>query len=194
MENVFELELDESLFEDMGLAFVEVPATHVHFMKFDSQEKYYARFSQDQDKQIVTGPVLIPDLPIKRRAQDGSHFYVVVREPEVIKSYNLFMQKERFTNINLMHDPDIKIDDQAYMLESFITDPERGINAPKGFEDLPDNTWFMSYKVMASELWDKVQGGDFNGFSIEQKMRIKNAHTNELQDLLSKLKSQLRSN
>ena len=189
MENLFELEVDESQWETLALGFVTNPAIQVDFFKF-SQAEFKINFSQDERK-IVTGPVLIPDLPIYRKIKNSEGFHVVLREEQVVKSYNLFMQKQRFVNMNLMHDVSIPLDNQAFMLECFITDPKRGIMAPKGYEDLPANTWFMSHQITSPELWAKIKSGEINGYSIEQNMSINQKDANALEKLMNDLKTEL---
>ena len=39
--------------------------------------------------------------------------------------------------------------------------------APKGFEDLPDGSWFGSYKVDNEAVWNDIKAGTFKGFSVE---------------------------
>jgi hypothetical protein len=53
------------------------------------------------------------------------------------------------------------------MFESFIVDNQRGIKAPKGFEDVPEGSWFGSYKVENDLVWSMVKEGKFQGFSVE---------------------------
>jgi hypothetical protein len=58
------------------------------------------------------------------------------------------------------------IADGVYMFESFLIDKSRMSN-PKGFEDLPDGSWFGSYKVDNEDIWAKIKSGEFKGFSVE---------------------------
>ena len=54
------------------------------------------------------------------------------------------------------------------MIESMIIDKDRGMVAPAGFGDLPDGSWFGSFKVDNDEIWDKfIKTGTFTGFSVE---------------------------
>jgi len=38
---------------------------------------------------------------------------------------------------------------------------------PKGYEDVTDGSWFISYLIDNEEVWNKCKAGSFNGFSIE---------------------------
>jgi len=73
--------------------------------------------------------------------------------------------------VNKMHDPNQFIDG-VYMIESFIIDSKRGINAPDGLQ-LPDGSWFGSYKVDNEEVWNNfIKTGEFKGFSVEGDFRM----------------------
>ena len=67
-------------------------------------------------------------------------------------------------NVNLMHDA---IVDGVFEIESYIIDRDRGIMPPKGFEDVADGSWFLSYYIENEDVWQKVKSGEFKGFSIE---------------------------
>jgi hypothetical protein len=55
----------------------------------------------------------------------------------------------------------------VYMFESFIIDKQRGITAPTGFDNIPDGSWFGSYKIENEEVWNLIKAGTFKGFSVE---------------------------
>jgi hypothetical protein len=55
----------------------------------------------------------------------------------------------------------------VYMFESFIIDKQRGISAPAGFDNIPDGSWFGSYKIENDEVWNLIKAGTFKGFSVE---------------------------
>ncbi len=55
-----------------------------------------------------------------------------------------------------------------------VTDTERGVLAPKGYEDTPDGSWFGSFKVENDEVWENRHA--FKGFSVEGLFGMKNAY------------------
>jgi hypothetical protein len=63
-----------------------------------------------------------------------------------------------------MHDTKVE---GVYLFESFITDKQRGVQAPKGFPKVADGSWFGSYKIENDQVWRSVLDGTFKGFSIE---------------------------
>ena len=71
-----------------------------------------------------------------------------------------------FKSVNLQHDDKQFVDD-VYMIESYITNKERGIS-PAEFSDIPDGSWIASYKIDNESLWDEIINGDkLNGFSLQ---------------------------
>jgi hypothetical protein len=69
-------------------------------------------------------------------------------------------------NVNLFHDPNLQTEGVT-IFESFISDASRGILPMKGFEDLPDGSWFISAKVENDDVWNKIKAGEVKGFSVE---------------------------
>jgi len=126
--------------------------------------KAHLSFSvQDEDQRIVSGPLMIADLPIYRRDEDGE-YYVTFSSDEIKKIVQRFFKKGNQAKVNFEQG---KKGDGVYMFESYIIDRERGVNPPKGFEDVANGSWFGSFKVENESLWKKVKDGTFKGFSVE---------------------------
>jgi hypothetical protein len=71
-----------------------------------------------------------------------------------------------FNSVNLNHSSEQFIH-QIFMVESYIKDSARGIT-PKEFDDVPDGSWFVTFKVEDEKLWKEIISTDhFNGFSLE---------------------------
>ena len=118
---------------------------------------------QDEEQRIVTGPLMIADLPIYRRDEDGE-YYVMFSAEEIKKIVQRFFKKGYQAKVNIEHSKPVE---DVFMFESYIVDREKGVMPPKGFEDIPDGSWFGSYKVDNDVIWDEVKAGTFKGFSIE---------------------------
>jgi hypothetical protein len=88
--------------------------------------------------------------------------------------------------VNIEHNKKI---DNVYMFESYIIDRSVGKNPMKSFEDLPDGSWFGSYKVDNEEVWNEVKSGTFKGFSIEGLFKYERTTEviNREEKLLSKI-------
>lgn len=141
------------------VALVEYPAIQKNFVAFNNRMKFIA----NEEQRIVSGPLMIAELPIYRRDEEGE-YYVVFTGEEIKKIVQRFFKKGYQAKVNLEHD---KAVDGVYMFESYIIDTERGINPPKGFEDISNGSWFGSFKVDNDKIWDEVKAGTFKGFSVE---------------------------
>jgi hypothetical protein len=138
------------------------------------QEEFSAHLSfavQDEDQRIVSGPLMIADLPIYRRDEDGE-YYVMFTGEQIKKIVQRFFKKGYQAKVNIEHG---KKADGVYMFESYIIDRERGVNPPTGFEDVADGSWFGSFKVENDKLWGEVKAGTFKGFSVEGLFRYEKA-------------------
>ena len=139
-----------------------------------NQEQFSANLSfavQDEDQRIVSGPLMIADLPIYRRDEEGE-YYVMFTGEQIKKIVQRFFKKGYQAKVNIEHG---KKAEGVYMFESYIIDRERGVNPPTGFEDVADGSWFGSFKVENDKLWGEVKAGTFKGFSVEGLFRYEKA-------------------
>jgi len=128
-------------------------------------KKSFFKFSADTEKRIISGPLMVADLPIYRRTED-EEYYGVFQKEDIYNLRNKFFKQGKSNLVNEMHDSN-KMIDGVYMIESFLIDEERGILAPKGY-NLTDGSWFGSYKIDNDEVWnDFIKSGEFKGFSVE---------------------------
>lgn len=136
---------------------------------------------QDEEEMIISGPIMMANKPIYRNDINGE--YYVVFSPETIKKIaQKFFKKGYQSNVNLMHD-DGQTVEGVTMFESWITDEKRGIYPMKGFEDVPNGSWFGSFKVDNQEVWDKVKTGEFKGFSVEGVFNYRQTGTKNYEQL-----------
>jgi hypothetical protein len=125
------------------------------------------KFAMDKERKIITGALMLADLPIYRRSEKMGEFYVVFDKFQIEKIVQRFMKNGFTDNVNKMHDAKQTVDG-VYMYESFIVDSQRGIRPPVGFEDAPEGSWFGSYKVDNEDVWNNfIKTGEFKGFSVE---------------------------
>jgi hypothetical protein len=166
---IFELQMGEDWTEVSLISFVDDPAIKRNFFKFRATADPF-KFSAQEDKRIVTGPVLIPDVIIPRNIK-GVIFNVVFRAEQIKKIYEKVMASGSYQNANFMHSAELDEND-CHIYECFMSDKSRGIMAPAGFEDLPDLTWYMSHKITSDELWEMIKSGKISGYSIEGHFKM----------------------
>ena len=144
------------------VALVDKPAIERNFLAFKDNTLHFAL---DEEKRIISGPAMVADAPIFRKDENGE--YNVFFSAETIRDIAVkFFKKDYQKNLNLFHDPSLSLEGVT-IFESFVSDVSRGIQPMKGFEDLPDGSWFISAKVDNEEVWNKIKSGEVKGFSVE---------------------------
>jgi hypothetical protein len=145
-----------------AVAFVDSPAIEMNWQAFSSKQYL---FKADAEKRIISGPLMVAELPIYRRDESGE-YYGVFQKEDIYNLRNKFFKQGKSNLVNEMHDSN-KMIEGVYMIESFLIDEARGINAPTGY-NLTDGSWFGSYKIDNDEVWnDFIKSGEFKGFSVE---------------------------
>jgi hypothetical protein len=139
---------------------------------FDMPNNGYvrARMSKDyhfaEDRRIVTGPAMIPDIEIPRKAEDGSKYYVYFTEDTIRQIAEKFMRQMKLNQTNIEHDTE-DVREKNYVYESWIIEnPEMDKSKAMGFE-LPKGTWMISMRVMDDTSWNLIKQGKIKGFSVE---------------------------
>jgi hypothetical protein len=171
---VYKLQINPSTDDSSGvdcISIVNDPAIMKNFVAFSSDSTTKFKFAiTDEDQQIITGPIMIPDFPIYRKDVDDQgnvtdEYYVLADKPTITSVIQKFFKTQRSSNTSLEHSGNLL--NGVYIIESFQVDSKRGINAPTGYGTIPDGTWFGSMKVESKQIWAAIKDGTFNGFSIE---------------------------
>jgi hypothetical protein len=145
------------------IALVGQPAIERNFLAFNKDR---LKFNVDEKKRIISGPAMIADMLIYRNMEPLGEFYTVFDKETISTVMQKFFKKGFVRNFNLAHDSD-QTTTEITIFESFQTDKERGVMAPKGFEDVANGSWFITAKVDDDNAWTKVEDGTFKGFSVE---------------------------
>ena len=162
---VFYIKINDDMITGIdAISLVDVPAVEKNFLCFSEDKPIKLKF--DNSKHIITGVVCLADTPIYRYNEKYGEYYVVFTKETILKMVEKFAKMDLFKSVNLQHD-DNRFVDGIYMIESYITNKERGIT-PVEFADIPDGSWVCSYKVDNEELWNEiVNGNKLNGFSLQ---------------------------
>jgi len=172
-----------------AIALVDSPAIGLNYQAF-APHKFEVI---NEEKRIVMGAAMIPDLPIYRRDERGEYYAIFKKETIKALVQKLF-KENKHNNFNEQHNA-FKILDDVFIYQSFITDAELGISAPSGFENVADGTWFIAAKVENDEAWAKVkEEGLLKGFSVEgvfdlEPYKFKKMNKLNLESVISTLKS-----
>lgn len=119
----------------------------------------------EEDKMIVTGPVLIPDKDIYRDATfcEGECM-ISFNSDTILEMSKLFLRGDIDSKQTIQH---MLPTDDAQLIESWvISDSEKDKSVALGM-NLPEGTWMATYQITDKDLWDSIKSGGLNGFSIE---------------------------
>lgn len=165
---IYQLIIDENDNDVAGVdyvALVDQPAIERDFIAFNNAKPI--QFSvQNEDKRIISGPLMIAGLPIYRRDPQMGEYYCVFTADTIRKICMKFHRNYYQHNTNAMHDSNQQLDG-VYMFESWLVDRSMNKQPLKGFEDVHDGSWFGSYKVTNDQVWQSVKDGTYKGFSVE---------------------------
>lgn len=157
-----------------AMSIVDIPAVQEMFVKLSKEDKQEVVKMASEEKQIVTGPALIPDKLIYRSNIQGDEGEIYFSAETIEEIAEKFMYELRGRDATLEHDQET---DKLSLVESWIiVDSEKDKSAALGY-DLPVGTWMLSYKVLSDELWQQVKDGEFNGFSIEGNLIVESEPT-----------------
>lgn len=154
--------MDEGM---VALALVDVPAVEIGFQAFSKDNPELSKFSiVEEEKRLVSGPLIRCDFKILRKGTDGSLYYIVF-DKEVAKGMLMRFLKNGFqNNVNLSHSSFFPSGIEP--VEFYIKDSSRGVS-PKGFEDIADGSVFCTYHITDDGIWQACKDGTFKGFSLE---------------------------
>lgn len=163
---IYKLVIDDS--DELGvdyIALVDRPAVEKNWMAFNEGRKYEF-MPMNKEKRLISGALMVADLPIYRRDETGE-YYVVFDKEQIAKIAHRYFKNGYIKNVNLMHDDQRQVNG-VYLVESMIIDKERGIQTPEGYPKLTEGSWFGTFKVDNDEIWnDYIKTGVFKGFSVE---------------------------
>jgi len=150
-----------------NIALVDRPAINELFLKFADEEQKF-QFT-DEEKHIVTGPVMIPDKKIIRYDIYDTPYYVFFSKNTIEEISQTFLRDDKNHAWNLQHEQDTN---DVYITESWIVkDRENDKAKALGF-DVPIGTWMASAKIDNEEIWNKIKLGELRGFSIDGMFKI----------------------
>lgn len=146
-----------------AISFVNEPAIDSNFLAFAKDKTKIVMAKTEEKERKVTGAIMIPNQIIYRRDESG-YEYEVFYDAETIKLASEGYLKNIYGSVNtsLQHDLYVGSTD---LVESWIvgkTDKSTDL----GFE-FPEGTWMVTLKVNSDTVWNEIEAGLANGFSLE---------------------------
>jgi hypothetical protein len=149
-----------------AVSLVDEPAIEIDFIALSKQIEM--EFTAIKDKQMLFGPMLIPDKLIYRKDEKGNEFNIVFDAETIQLVADKFNENKLNDSFNFQHS-NRKV--EAVMLQNWITgevdkSQEMGFNLPKG-------SWFGGIKVKDEQFWiEEVKSEKVKGFSVEIKCDV----------------------
>jgi hypothetical protein len=131
---------------------------------FEKQKMSKQHFAADEEKKMVVGPAMVPDLKIFRKDSKGNPYYVYFSAETIKMIAEKYMRNKYIDNNDMMHDG--KAVSDVYVVESWIKEDAADKSNKYGYENLPVGTWFVSMKIKNPQVWEQVKEGKLNGFSV----------------------------
>lgn len=154
-----------------AVSIVDKPAIKMSTMWFKQAEIKTLNFAATKDKQLIVGPAMRVDFPILQKEEiDGktNYYNVFFTEADVRAGAELFMTRGNHNQANFNHRR--LFSDEIQMVESWIVeDPEMDKAKALGYDmsQVKKGDWFMTYKVVETDLWEEMKAQNFEGFSVE---------------------------
>jgi len=146
----------------IGRGYVKRPQRSLSPLALSKLEFKFA----DDEKRIVVGPAMIPDMEILRRTDDGKPYWVRFSEETIREIAMKYMKEARTNATNTDHETGERAG--AYVYESWLVeDPETDKAKTIYGYDVPKGTWMIAMKIDNSETWKRVKAGELKGFSVE---------------------------
>jgi hypothetical protein len=120
-------------------------------------------FSLNEEKRIITAPVMLAETPILRFNPTIGKYYVKFKEETILKMMKKYFKENKIHRVNEEHDP-TRVANGVYMIESFIVGDR---NESKLYPDLPKGSWVASFFIEDETYWNEIKENGFTGFSLE---------------------------
>ena len=155
---VIEMFIDPESEDDWGVNAISVvnsPAIEKDFLKFskEDQEKVSANAIKlmSEEKRIVVGPVLIPDMEIYRNNENEGEHYIKFAQDTVRKASELYLSRGYQGNVTEEHS---KMVGDVTLTESWIVEGSIDKASHLGFK-VPNGTWMGTMKVNNDDICDR---------------------------------------
>jgi hypothetical protein len=162
---IIDLDFNE---EDMeagvfAISVVNDPAIKSDFLTLSTEDGDKMNLAAiDDNKMLLMGAVLIPDLIIPRKNGRNIRF-----SKEVIrKASEVYFKRGHQQDATLEHRQDEKLAGMTVVESWIVEDVDKDKSAIYGL-DLPIGSWVVSMKCDNDEVYEMAKQGQINGFSIE---------------------------
>jgi hypothetical protein len=161
--------------ETTAISLVTEPAIEVDFIHMSKDEERKPIFLEKDEKYMVYGPVLIPDVDIYRNNGEQEYYLSFTKE-SIEKMSQEYMKDFKQYNVSLQHEEQV---DEVCMVEQWIVmDSYKDKANALGF-NVPVGTWMAAFKVNNIDTWNRIKSGELKGFSVESMISLEEFSKNE---------------
>ena len=161
--------------ETMAISLVSEPAIEIDFIHMSKDEERKPIFLEKDEKYMVYGPVLIPDVDIYRNNGEQEYYLSFTKE-SIEKMSQEYMKDFKQYNVSLQHEEQV---DEVCMVESWVVmDSYRDKANALGFS-VPEGTWMAAFKVNNIDTWNRIKNGELKGFSVESMISLEEFSKND---------------
>ena len=122
---------------------------------------------QSKEKQLIAGPLMIPNKLIYRYDDDNGEYHVYFSPDTIEKIAYKYLENGYQKEVNYEHSEEEKLKDIT-LVESWIVNGSNDKSKELMGEEYPMGTWFGVMKVRNKDIWDNyVKTGLVKGFSVE---------------------------
>ena len=163
--------------EKLGVSFVSVvqnPAIEINWQTFSSQETDFSFASVSNEKRMLAGPLIVPDLMIYRKGEDGKEYEVYFSKQTIELAIKKFAKSLNGLNVNEEHS---ETSVPGFIVESWLVSGESDKSKTMGFS-LPEGSWFAIIHIEDEGYWNEmVKTNKVRGFSVEGLMSMQQKQT-----------------
>jgi len=182
----YELVLRDEGDEVFALSLVAEPAIESNFVFFNADGKEIMKFATaNEDKHLIVGPILIPNMKILRLKEDGTPYYVTFSKETVQKIAQKYIKDNNANNITLEHNESVN---NVSLVESWIAESSVYDKSKAYGLTVKPGTWMGVFSLENNkELWnDYVKTGIVKGISLEGLFTHELIKASKVDELLEK--------
>jgi len=160
---IYDAKLDDAgMLGIEAISLVSMPAIEQNFVALSDQKVLQAKV--DEVRQMVYGPILIPDQLIYRKNdKTGEEYYIRYSADVIRQAAQGFMKKGNQSQVTIEHEYSVQ---GITFVEFWIKDYDQDKSNPLGF-NLPVGTLFGGAKIDDPKFYELATNGALKGFSIE---------------------------
>lgn len=161
---------------DFSFDLVSQAANLYEFLAFGidkETEVQELQYKLDDDKMVITGPTMVPDMPNYRKGKRGENGFYTFFSKEDTKNALLYFNKKGNTSgkVELNHQSGVKI--PGVVFENWIVENQNIDKAKHLGFNVNEGTWMSSIQITDRKFWnEQIKTGKVKGFSVISKFDL----------------------